>query len=127
MTDVWGFRMGSRNAFLMKAIEKGDKSKDAIQADFVAAYPDSASKSTFAVFFTDVVRPLGSASVSRAIPIETNPDGTIRFNPVRANMIKAAISRGLLKEISAVEKNIYPKRDRRAINEVLTRFGIIST
>lgn len=109
---------------MISAIESGEKSKDAIKAEFLQAWPESEGKSTFAVFFSDVVRPLGSASVSRDVQIETAANGLVRFESERAKLLKAAIARGLLSELSAIERNIYPKQDRAAIEQILKRFGI---
>jgi len=40
----------------------------------------------------------------------------------RAVVVKAAIARGLLKELSGVEKNIYPKKDSQAVEQILQRY-----
>ena len=64
------------------------------------------------------------ASVSRDVRIETAANGLVRFESDRSKLLKAAIARGLLSELSAVERNIYPKRDRAAIGQILRRFGI---
>jgi hypothetical protein len=108
----------------MGAIETGGKSKDAIKAEFLRTFPGSAGRSTFAVFFTDVIRPFGSASVSRSVRIETDLSGRVRLDHNRAAVVKGAIAKGLLKELSDIEKNIYPKKDHEAIHRLLRRFGV---
>jgi hypothetical protein len=123
-TDVWGFRYGSRNSFLMKAIEAGGKSKETIKSEFLHVYPDAVGKSTFGVFFSDVIRPFGSASVSRSIRIETDQKGHIKLDSDRAPVVKAAIAKGLLKELNRVEGNAYPKKDSSAIEQILRRYGV---
>ena len=122
--DAWGFRLGSRNSFLVAAIESGEKSRDAIRIQFLQAWPESEGKSTLAVFFSDVVRSLGSANVSRDVRIEIAADGCVRFESERAKLIKAAIAKGLLRELSAIDRNSYPKQDRAAIEQLLKRFGL---
>jgi hypothetical protein len=96
-TDAWGFRFGTRNSFLMRALEIGGKSKETIKSEFLHAYPSSAGTSTFGVFFRDVIRPFGSASVSRSIRIETDSNGHLSLDPDRALAVKGAIAKGLLK------------------------------
>jgi hypothetical protein len=123
-TDAWGFRHGSRNSFLMNAIEASGKSKEAIKLEFHHAYPDSAGKSTFSVFFTDVIRPFGSSSVSRGIRIEVDSQGHLSLDPTRAVVVKAAIAKGLLKELNGVERNVYPKKDSAAIEAILFRYRV---
>lgn len=108
----------------MSAIEAGGKSKDTIKSDFLRAYPESVGRSTFSVFFTDVIRPFGSSSMSRSIRIETDLNGHLRLDPQRAAIVKRAIVKGLLKELSGIEKNVYPKKEAEAINRVLHRFGV---
>jgi hypothetical protein len=108
----------------MNALEIGGKTKDMIRSDFIRAYPQSAGTSTFAVFFTDVIRPFGSASVSRSVRIETDSNGYVRLDHHRATIVKEAIAKGLLKELSRIEKNIYPKKDRDAIDRLLRKFGV---
>jgi hypothetical protein len=56
---------------------------------------------------------------SRAIRIDTNLKGHLCFNPERAKLIKTAIKDGLLKEVKSIEK-----RDERAIEAILDRFGV---
>jgi hypothetical protein len=41
----------------------------------------------------------------------------------RAEVIKAAISKGILAEISAVERGVYPKKDVELIRQILERYG----
>jgi hypothetical protein len=108
----------------MNALEGGGKTKDRIRSDFIRIYPQSAGTSTFAVFFTDVIRPFGSASVSRSVRIDTDADGCVRLDPHRATVVKEAIAKGLLKELSQIEKNIYPKKDHDAIDRLLCKFGV---
>jgi hypothetical protein len=38
--------------------------------------------------------------------------------------VKRAISKGLLKDLNGIEKNVYPKKDTEAITRVLYRFGM---
>ena len=109
---------------MISAIEIGEKTKDAIKAEFLLAWPESEGKSTFAVFFSDVVRPLGAASVSRDVQIKKTANGSIRFDSERAKLLKAAIARGLLRELSAIKRNTYPKQDRAAVEQILKRYGI---
>lgn len=80
ITDAWGFRIGSRNSFLTQALEQGGKSKEEIRLEFLHNLPDSAGKSTFRVFFIDVIRPFGSASVSRCIHIESDERDGLHLN-----------------------------------------------
>lgn len=87
------------------------------------AYPDSAGRSTFGVFFSDVIRPFGSASVSRGVVIDIDRYGQVNLDRERAEVVKGAIARGLLKELSGIERNIYPKKDLEAIDQLLSRFG----
>ncbi len=109
---------------MISAIESGEKTKDVIRAEFLQAWPESEGKSTFAVFFSDVVRPFGSASVSRDVRIETAANGSVRFEGERAELVKAAISRGLLRELGTIDRNSYPKQDRAAIEMILKKFGV---
>jgi hypothetical protein len=111
----------------MACIEAGNKTREAIKAEFLLAYPESLGKSTFSVFFTDIVRPFGSSSVSRDIRIETGPNGCVALDRERAQSRKDVIARGLLKELNEIEKNVYPKKDRASIDELLIRFGISSS
>jgi hypothetical protein len=108
----------------MNALEAGGKTKDMIHSDFVRIYPESAGKSTFAVFFSDVIRPFGSASVSRSVQIDADPNGYVWLNHHRATVVKDAIAKGLLEELNRIERNIYPKKDRDAIDRLLRRFGV---
>jgi hypothetical protein len=101
----------------MASIEAGNKSRKAIETEFLLAYPESSGKSTFSVFFADVIRPFGSSSISRDIRIETDPNGCVGLDRERAQSLKAAIAKGLLKELSRIERNIYPKKDRGSIHE----------
>jgi|GEM_PF-1396821 len=123
-TDEWGFRTGTRNSFLMNAVEVGGKSKEKIRSEFLQRFPDSAGKSTFNVFFTDVIRQFGCASVSRGICIETDSREHMTLDSTRVLVVKAAIRQGLLAEIGSVEKNIYPKKDRHTIEQILRRCGV---
>ena len=43
--------------------------------EFLEQFPDAAGKSTFTVFFTDLIRPFGCASVSRCMRIEHDERG----------------------------------------------------
>ena len=122
--DAWGFRLGTYNSYLMGAIEAGGKSKQTIRSEFLFAHPDATGKSTFQVFFSDVIRPFGSASVSRGIRIETDAKGHVGFDPARVPVVKSAIAKGLLKELGRADKSPYPKKDSSAIEEVLRRFGV---
>jgi Uracil DNA glycosylase superfamily len=122
--DAWGFRFGTRNSFLMRALEIGGKSKETIKSEFLHAYPSSAGTSTFGVFFTDAIRPFGSASVSRSIRIETDSNGHLSLDPDRALAVKAAIAKGLLKELSAVEKSTFPKKDLQTIEAILHKYRV---
>lgn len=124
--DAWGFRCDTRQSYLMQAIESGGKSKETIKSEFLRAYLGSTGTSTFDVFFSDLVRPFGSASASRSIRIETDPRGHIYPNPERALVVKAAVAKGMLKEINAVNKGVWPKRedDRRPIEAILFRYGV---
>jgi uracil-DNA glycosylase len=120
-TDQWGFRIGTRNAFLMHAIEAGGKSKEEIRLEFLEQFPESAGKSTFNVFFTDLIRPFGSASVSRCVRIETGEGGRFRLDPERAAQVKAAVEAGILDGINALEGS-FPKKNLRAIDEIIERY-----
>jgi hypothetical protein len=111
----------------MASIEAGNKSREAIKAEFLLAFPESAGKSTFSVFFADVVRPFGSSSVSRDIRIETDPNGCVGLDRQRAQSLKVAIAKGLLKELSGIERNVYPKKDVGSLHKLLYRFGISSS
>lgn len=122
--DAWGFRLGTYNSYLMGAIEAGGKSKETIRSEFLYAHPDATGKSTFQVFFSDVIRPFGSASVSRSIRIETDAKGHVGLDPARVRVVKSAIAKGLLKELGRADKGPYPKKDSAAIEEVLRRFGV---
>jgi hypothetical protein len=121
VTDRWGFRIGTRNAFLMRAIEAGGKTRDEIRLEFLEQFPESAGKSTFSVFFTDLVRPFGSASVSRYVRIESGAGGRLQLDPERAAQIKAAVEAGILEEINALE-DAFPKKNLRAIDEIVERY-----
>jgi hypothetical protein len=122
-TDEWGFRVGTRNSFLMDALEKGGKGKEQIKIEFLQRFPDSAGKSTFAVFFTDLIRPFGCASVSRCIRIDSDHLGHLHLDPERARQIKAAIAAGILEEINSVEGS-FPKRDQLAIDEIVEKYRV---
>lgn len=124
--DAWGFRLGTYNSYLMGAIEAGGKTRETIRSEFFHAYPDATGKSTFPVFFSDVIRPFGSASVSRSIRIETDGRGRVSFDPARAALVKSAIAQGLLKELGRADNGPYPRKDSAAIEEVLRRFGLPS-
>jgi CO/xanthine dehydrogenase Mo-binding subunit len=120
-TDAWGFRIDSRNSFLMQALEKGGKSKEEIRQDFLRAFPDSIEKSTFNVFFTDVIRPFGSASVSRCVRIETDEYDRLHLDPERAQAVRTVVAQGILNEISALEGN-FPKKDQQSLAAIVQKF-----
>jgi len=120
-TDAWGFRLGTRNASLMQMLEEGGKTKEEIRLEFEHRYPDSKGKSTFSVFFTDVIRPFGSASVSRCLRIKADAYDRLYLDPERMHVVKAAISAGILAEISALEGS-YPKRDPQALQAIAEKF-----
>lgn len=121
--DDWGFRLGTRGSFLMEALESGGKGKEQIKIEFLQRFPGSTDKSTFGVFFSDLIRPFGSASVSRCIRIESDEHGHLRLEPERARQIKAAIAAGILKEINAIP-GIPPKKDQSAIDSIVEKFGV---
>ncbi len=120
-TDEWGFRIGTRNAFLIRALEGGGKTKEEIRLEFVEQFPDSAGKSTFKVFFTDLIRPFGSASVSRCVRIESDELGGLRLDPERAKVIKAAVAAGILEEVNAIG-GTFPKKDLQTLDEIVERY-----
>lgn len=120
-TDAWGFRLGTRNAFLMQMLEEGGRTKEEIRLEFEHRYPDSKGKSTFNVFFTDVIRPFGSASVSRCLRIKADAYDRLYLDPERTHVVKTAISAGILAEISALEGG-YPKKDPQALQAITERF-----
>jgi hypothetical protein len=120
-TDAWGFRIGSRNSFLMQTLEQGGKSKEEIRLEFVHQFPASAGKSTFPVFFTDVIRTFGSASVSRCVRIESDERGQLHLDPERARQVKAAVAAGILGEINALKSN-FPKKKQQALDAIVEKF-----
>jgi len=120
-TDAWGFRHGTRNSFLMQALEQGGKTKEDIKREFLIAFPDSKGKSTFDVFFTDVIRPFGSASVSRCIRIESDEYDRLHLDPERARVVKAVIAAGILAEVNAIE-GTFPKRNSQALAAIFQKF-----
>jgi hypothetical protein len=122
-TDDWGFRVGTRNSFLMDALEKGGKGKEQIKIEFLQHFPGSAGKSTFAVFFTDLIRPFGCASVSRWICIESDPHGHLHLDAERARQIKAAIAAGILEQINSIEGS-FPKKDQLAIDAIVEKYRV---
>jgi hypothetical protein len=120
-TDDWGFRIGTRNSFLMQTLEQGGKSKEQIKLEFQNKFPGSAGKSTFRVFFTDVIRPFGSASVSRCIRIESDESGRLYLDPERSRVVKSAVAGGILTEINALEGN-FPKKNLQAIDAIVDKY-----
>lgn len=120
-TDAWGFRIGTRNSFLMQALELGGKNKEEIRLEFLHSFPDSAGKSTFSVFLTDVIRPFGSASVSRCIRIESDERDRLHVEPERARVVKAAIAAGILVEINALE-GTFPKKNQQALGAIIEKY-----
>jgi hypothetical protein len=123
-TDAWGFRLGTYNYYLMSAIEAGGKSKETIRSEFLHTYPEASGKSTFGVFFSDVIRAFGSASVSRGIRIEINAKEHLSFDPHRAAVVKSAIAKGLLAELNRVDNGAYPKKNLAAIEKVQRNFEV---
>jgi hypothetical protein len=120
-TDSWGFRLGSRNSFLMQALERGGKCKEEIRLEFQHSFPGSTGKSTFGVFFTDVIRPFGSASVSRCIRIESDERGRLHLDSERASLIRLVVAAGILADINALEGN-FPKKNRQAIDAIVEKY-----
>jgi hypothetical protein len=120
-TDAWGFRLGSRNSFLMQAVEQGGKSKEEIRLEFQNKFPGSAGKNTFGVFFTDVIRPFGSASVSRCIRIESDERGRLHLDPERARVVKAVVAAGILAEVNALEGKC-PNKNPQALDAIVEKF-----
>ena len=108
----------------MAAIAQGASTKDAIQKEFLLAFPDAAGKSTFEVFFSDLVRPFGSASVSRDISLHTDANGMVTLDQGRAVAVKRAIASGLLAELGSIVKNVYPCKNLQAIQALLSRYGL---
>lgn len=108
----------------MGYIEAGSASKAAIEKRFLQAFPESAGKSTFAVFFSDVVRPFGSASVSRALLLTSDAAGRIQLDTAHADLTKAAIAKGLLLELNAVDRGVFPKTNRKAIDQILKQYNL---
>jgi hypothetical protein len=121
-TDAWGFRIGTRNSFLMQKLEQGGKSKEEIRLEFLHSFPDSVGKSTFNVFFTDVVRPFGSASVSRCIRIESDERGRLHLDIERARRVKVAVAAGILTEINSLE-GTFPKKNQQAIDAIIEKYN----
>jgi uracil-DNA glycosylase family 4 len=121
--DAWGFRLGTRSSFLMAAIEKGGKSKRAIREEFEQQFPDSAGKSTFNVFFSDVSRPFGSANASRCVFIPEEEGVAIYLDSECARVIKEAIAAGMLKEINPLENRRFPKRYRREVDAIIRKYN----
>ena len=119
--DSWGFRVGSRNSFLMQSLEQGGKSKEKIRLEFQNSFPGSEGKSTFSVFFTDVIRPFGSASVSRCIRIESDERGRLHLDTERANLVKAVVAAGILAEINSLEGK-FPKKNQQAIDAIVEKY-----
>ncbi len=119
--DCWGFRIGSRNSSLMQALEQGGKSKDEIRLEFQYSFPGSAGKSTFGVFFSDVIRSFGSASVSRCIRIESDECDRLHLDAERASLIKSVVAAGILVEINALEGN-FPKKNLQAIDAIVEKY-----
>jgi hypothetical protein len=64
------------------------------------------------------------SSVSRGIRIEVDSQGHLSLDPTRAVVVKAAIAKGLLKELNGVERNVYPKKDSAAIEAILFRYRV---
>lgn len=122
-TDAWGFRIGTRNSFLMQKLEQGGKSKEEIRLEFLHSFPSSVGKSTFKVFFTDVVRPFGSASVSRSVRIESDKRGRLHLDIQRVQMVKAAVAAGILAEINSLE-GTFPKKNQQAIDVIVEKYSI---
>lgn len=126
--DSFGFRLGTRQSFLVKAIEAGNKDKEGMRLDYCRQFNESSNpsnrKSTFDVFFSDFIRPFGSASASRSVRIRTDSQGHLSLDQERSKAIKSAVARGILREVNAVEKGIFPKKNRQAIEAILDRFGV---
>jgi hypothetical protein len=108
----------------MAAIAQGSNSKDDIEREFLIAFPDAVGKSTFRVFFSDLVRPFGSASVSRDISLNTDLNGIVTLDWGRAVAVKMAIASGLLKELGSIVKNVYPCKNLEAVQALLSRYGL---
>ncbi len=120
-TDAWGFRIGTRNSFLMQKLEQGGMTKDEIRLEFVHHFHGSAGKSTFKVFFTDVIRPFGCASVSRCVRITSDEGGRLGLDVECARMAKAAVAEGILTEINSLE-GTFPKKNQQAIDAIVHKY-----
>lgn len=120
--DAWGFKNDSRNSFLIHALEQGGKSKEEIRREFLDAFPNSKDKSTFNVFFSDVIRPFGSASTSRCVRIEADEYNRLYLDPDRARVVKTVVAEGILKEVNALAGN-FPKKDQQALAEIVQKFN----
>jgi len=126
--DSWHFRRGSKQSYLVEALEQGNKSKDTILSEYSHRFSesrrDSEVKSTFDVFFTDFPKLFRSGSASRSMRILVNEHGHCYLDTERAAVVKAAIAKGFLKEINAIPIGKISETDRIAIESAMEKFRI---
>jgi uracil-DNA glycosylase len=124
--DDWGFAIDSQLSFLIRSLEAGGKTKDRMRSEFIARfYPDKSyasarATSSFDVFFSDSPKPLKTYAASRSLQIEESDGGVLSLNAERANLVKRAIARGVLRDL----RGLYHPKDKIAINAVLERYGL---
>lgn len=125
-TDSWGYGAGTQPSFLLAALEAGGKTKDQIRSEFIArfypqlSYSDAKSKSGFGVFFSDSKRPIGTYHASRSLLICEDDQGNLYLNQERSQLVKEAISGGILKRI----RGLHFPQDKAKLDIILTDFGL---
>ena len=126
--DSWHFRRNSKQSYLVQALEQGNKSKDTIRSEYSYRFSESRgasdSKNTFDMFFLDFPKLFGTGTASRSTRILVNEHGHCYLDTERAAVVKAAIAKGLLKEINAIQKGQIPKTDRIAIESVMEKYRV---
>jgi hypothetical protein len=137
--DCWGFApKGGKETvamYVMRALEGGRKTKEAISLEYRYDFDKSAGasdkQSTFDTFLSDVVKPFGHASQARSIIILKDPlTGHLSLDPTRVEVSKNAIAKGILRAISKIPGSFPPdindlnKKDLRAIDAVREEFRV---
>ena len=124
--DDWGFGKGTQPAFLIRALENGDKTKEHIRSEYIAHFhPDlpyarARSISGFGVFFSDCKRPVRTYHASRSLIVQEEKNGLLTLDEGRSRKVRAAVAAGILHKL----RGLHFQRDKPLFNRVLADFGI---
>ncbi|MDW5265067.1 MULTISPECIES: hypothetical protein [Acidobacteriaceae] len=111
---------------MLATLEVGNKTKEQIRAEFIAhfyphlSYSDAKSKSGFNVFFSDSKRPIGTYHASRSLLICKDEQSRLSLNPERSELVKAAISGGILDKI----RGLHFPQDKAKMDVILAGFDL---